>query len=179
MKHTNLHELKHSSNGILGYTDLWGEKAHQIEKLRYVIYAWNPKRTYDMGKPGILLEIDLFTCSKLELHTFFKKCSDLVVRYRARHHRKKIITHTQFACVLSNGEVTPIKWFWINVDPSKPTIGHDIAFDTTLVTKWRDEINIPICLGRFRRKRLERCKHAMEKQTKQAYKTIANLILRV
>ena len=175
MKHTNLHELKHSANGILGYTDLWGKEAHQIEKLRYVLCVQDAKERDKTGETSTLLEIDLTTCSKLELYVFFKKCGDLVVKYHPRSETR----HTQFSCVLADGEETLIKWFWISVDLSKTTIGHDIAFDTTLVTIWRGKVNIPICLGQFRRKRWHRCKSAMEKQTKQAYKTIANLILKI
>lgn len=173
MKHTNLQELKHSLNGVLIYTDMWDKEAFKISKLQYNLYIRDPKQSWKSPNPIVLLEIDLDVCTKMDLSIFFKKCADLVVKYPDNNELK----HTQFAAILENGEEAPIKWFWINTDPNKPTIGHDIAFDTTLICKWRGDVSIPIHLGSFRRKRWGRCKHTRVKQTKQAYKTIANLVL--
>ena len=173
MKHTNLQDLKRSSNGILIYTDMWDDEALKISKLHYNLYIRDSKQPWKGSKPSVLLEIDLCNCTKMELSVFFKKCADLVVKYRGHSEAR----HTQFSAVLDNGMIAPIKWFWIITDPQKPIIGHDIAFDTTLIHKWKGNASIPIHLGTFKRKRRKRCKYVKEKQTRQAYKTLSNLVL--
>lgn len=173
MRHNNLQDLQLSGNGILLYTDLWEKTAHQIVKLYFTRYL--TRRTALTHKEKLvedLIEIDVMKCSKLELSVFFKKCADFVVKDRADEEE-----HMQFRCVLADGEETPIKWFWIKTDHQKATLGHDIAFDTTILTKWYPGgTDLDIHLGHFRRKRWERCKQLQQKQARQAYKTIANFV---
>ncbi len=164
MKHTNIHELKHSDNGVLVYTDKWGDMAYKATTLQFLKYV-GPGKT-------VLLDIDLVTCTKFELALFFKKCSDLIFI------DEKNQTHTQFGAILEDGEEQPMKWFWISVLGKSFTICHDIAFDTTVISKRLETGGlIPIYLGSFFRKRWDRCEQTKSKQAKQAYKTIANLIM--
>ena len=169
----NPDNLKHSSNGILAFTDIWQDRAFKINKLQYSLYTRRGLDSWSDKEGTTLVEIDLCNCTKMELSVFFRKCADLVVKYRGHNETR----HTQFSAVLDNGDQTPIKWFWINTDPQKPIIGHDIAFDTTRLCKFKNDVPIPIHLGGFFRKRWERCKYAKEKQTRQAYKTLSNLVL--
>lgn len=67
-----------------------------------------------------------------ETALFFKQIAKFILTKPAR---ETIHTNTwyQFA-VIHQGEITPIKWFDLHINPHC-TLSHDIAFDTTLVFK--------------------------------------------
>lgn len=148
-------------NDILVTTENWTPERLKIRKLIYCEYGSEKKNT---NVPFDIFEIDVTTCTRIELCQFFKKVSKF-----CGHNN---IEHSQFHAILDDGQRMPMKWFWIDVNGI--TISHDCAFDTILVKKGR----IPICIGMFRRERIWKSKHAYSKNKRDAYKVIANMIFR-
>lgn len=148
-------------NDILVTTDNWTPERLKIRKLIYCEYGPEKKNA---NVPNYLFEIDVITCTHIELSQFFKKI--------AKFCGKEKILHSQFNAILDDGTRMPMKWFWIDVNGI--TISHDCAFDTILVKK----NSLPIYIGMFRRKRVWNSKHAYSKNKRDAYRVIANLIWR-
>lgn len=172
--HTNLDQLVASPQGILVYTDLWNLEAIPLSTLDFQVHTSMPSLSGSSSKTSTLLSIDLTSCSARDLSSFFKRCAQLTVQYPSCEGR-----HTQFGGTLQDGRHIPLKWFWIRPHYNNPlTIGHDTAFDTTLITRSHGQTSFTIPLGTFFRARWSRCKSTREKQFKQAYKTLANLILK-
>lgn len=146
-------------NDILVTTDNWPPERLKIRKLIYCNYGPEKKNA---NIPYDVFEIDVTTCTRIELSQFFKKV--------AKFCGKERIIQSQFNAILDDGTRMPMKWFYIDVNSI--TISHDCAFDTILVKK----NSLPICIGMFRRKRLWKAKHAYSKNKRDAYKVIANLI---
>lgn len=148
-------------NDILVTTDNWTPERLKIRKLIYCVYGSEKKNT---NAPFDIFEIDVTTCTRIELYQFFKKVSKF-----CGHNN---IEHSQFNAILDDDTRMPMKWFWIDVKDI--TISHDCAFDTILVKK----NSLPIYIGMFRRKRVWNSKHAYSKNQRDAYRVIANLIWR-
>lgn len=160
------------------WTTSWQGVRGDIKILRYTEFSttkpWTSKR-----KEVNLFEIDVTTCTKLELADFFKKCARATEKYpqgeEYGRYADKVDAHVQFSCELVDGESFPIKWFYIK--HPKFVISHDMAFDTVILSKVFGEDNEHVIpLGKFFRKRL-RSRWAYAKNRRDAYKCISNMIL--
>jgi hypothetical protein len=143
-------------------TTFWSEEKHDFTQLLYV----------NNHTKEVMFQTDL--TNKFETHLFFKNIAKFVkskeVRNTINHER---VEGYQFAVSENNGEIIFIKWFDLVID-EKNIISHDIAFETTLITK----NNVQIPFGRFpmRYKYNSLAKYREFNIKAQAYKYIANQI---
>ena len=145
-------------------TDFWTKEKFEFKE----IFFYNNK-TQD-----VLFKTDLN--NPTQTVAFFK---NLAKKLKSLNFlRDEMVDHYQFA-VMNNGELTPIKWFDIQINDNLK-ISHDIAFDTTLIRK--NGLLIPF--GKFPmymyqiKPNWKPSLYRKQKMQANAFKYIANLILK-
>lgn len=108
-------------------TTFWTDEVFEFNELLYI----------DGETEDVIFRVKL--SDQFEAYKFFKLIAKFVKSPRCLRGSEWF----QFA-VVRNGKVEHIKWFDLVIDDNT-TISHDIAFETTMITK--NEISVPF--GRF------------------------------
>ncbi len=142
-------------------TTFWSETVHTFDQLFFINNKTNE----------IAFQTNLG--NYFESYVFFKNISQFVKSKKVRQTIDDDYGY-QFA-VMFDGDLTPVKWFKLHINDSV-IISHDIAFDTTIISK----NGIHLSFGQFpmwyHRKKIKLPKYRSFHMKSKAYKYMSNQI---